>query len=134
MIHIKYRLKASTLHGIGLFTDQPIQKGTLVYTASPVLDLNITQEQFDSLHQKEKDEILWWGFFDEPSQMWHVDFDVSKFINHSYEATLTQDSTHTDAYLVATRDLEPGEELTQNYLEFEAQEDLLRRGISPKTV
>lgn len=72
MIHIRYKLKGSDLHGVGLFADQPIAKGDLIYTASPLLDLNITQEQFDSLDQKEKDEILWWGFFDRPSQMWHV--------------------------------------------------------------
>lgn len=132
MIHIKYALKASGLHGIGLFADQRIRKGKIVYTASPSLDLNITQEQFDLLHQKEKDEILWWGFFDGPSQMWHVDFDVSKFINHSYDAALTQNSDFDEAYLVATRDIEMGEELTQNYLEFESSEDLLRRGILPE--
>lgn len=129
MIHIKYKLKASELHGVGLFADQPIKHGDIIYTASPLLDLNITQEQFDSLNQKEKDEILWWGFFDQPSQMWHVDFDVSKFINHSNEATVTQADDHDEAYLVATRDIALGEELTQNYLEFESQEDLERRGI-----
>lgn len=70
------------------------------------------------------------GFFDEPSQMWHVDFDVSKFINHAYDATLTQDANHDEAYLVAARTIQSGEELTQNYLEFEGVEDLRRRGIT----
>ena len=129
MIHINYKLKSSDLHGIGLFADQDIQKGALVYTASPLLDLNITQQQFDALDQSEKDEILWWGFFDQPSQKWHVDFDVSKFINHSYTPTVTQTDDHDDAYLVATRDIKNGEEITQNYLEFESPQDLERRGI-----
>ena len=131
MLYIRYTLKASDLHGIGLFTDEPIAKGRVVYTASPLLDLNITQKQFDTLDQKEKDEILWWGFFDKPSQMWHVDFDVSKFINHSYQPSVTQDPDHEEAYLIAARDIQPGEELTQNYLEFESEEDLRRRGITP---
>ena len=129
MIHIAYKLKASDLHGVGLFANEDIKEGQLIYTASPLLDVNITQEQFDSLEQKEKDEILWWGFFDQPSQMWHVDFDVSKFINHSYHPTVTQDPDHDEAYLIAVRDIAAGEELTQNYLEFESQEDLSRRGI-----
>jgi SET domain-containing protein len=129
MIHIAYTLKSSDLHGVGLFADEDIKQGQLIYTASPLLDLNITQEQFDNLDQKEKDEILWWGFFDRPSQMWHVDFDVSKFINHSDNATVTQDDSHEGAYLVAVHDVQPGEELTQNYLEFETAEDLERRGI-----
>ncbi len=129
MIHIKYKLDKSDKHGIGLFTDQEIKKGDVIYTASPLLDVNITQEDFDSLDEKEKQEFLWWGFFDEPSQKWHVDFDVSKFINHSYDGTVTQKSDHEEAYLVATRDIKTGEELTQNYLEFETEEDLKRRGI-----
>lgn len=130
MIHIAYKLKSSDLHGVGLFANENIKQGQLVYTASPLLDLNITQEQFASLNQKEKDEILWWGFFDQPSQMWHVDFDVSKFINHSYNATVTQDQNHDEAYLIASRDIQSGEELTQNYLEFESEEELKRRDIA----
>lgn len=129
MIHIKYKLDTSPRHGIGLFSDQDISNGELIYTPSPFLDVNLTQEQFDSLDEKEKQEMRWWGFFDEPSQKWHVDFDVTHFINHSYDGTVTQDPEHTDAYLVATRDIKKGEELTQNYLEFETKEDLERRGI-----
>ena len=132
MMHAKYKLDKSDKHGIGFFADQDIPKGSVVYTASPLLDVDITQEQFDSLSNEEKREIEWWGFFDKPSQKWHVDFDVSKFINHSYYATTTQDSGHEEAYLVATRDIKAGEELTQNYLKFESPEDLAERGISPK--
>ncbi|MBI3633008.1 MAG: SET domain-containing protein [Candidatus Vogelbacteria bacterium] len=132
MIHIKYKLYRSNKHGIGLFTDEDLRKGQLVYTASLVLDLNITQEQFDSLNDAEQNEVRWWGFKIEDEGTWHVDFDVSKFINHSYEPTVTQDKDHKDAYLVATRDIIKGEELTQNYLEFETAEDLRRRDIESK--
>lgn len=51
-------------------------------------------------------------------------------MNHAYDATVTQDPGHKEAYLIATRDIEVGEELTQNYLEFETAEDLKRRGIA----
>lgn len=129
MIHIKYKLDRSNKHGIGLFADENLKKGTLIYTASPLLDVNITNEQFNTLSDREKEEFQWWGFFDEPSQRWHVDFDVSKFINHSTEGTVTQDKNHVEAYLVTSRDVEKGEELTQNYLEFESEADLKRRGI-----
>mgnify|MGYP006223956759 CR=1 FL=1 len=130
MIHIDYKLDKSDKHGIGLFTDQYIKEGEVIYTASPLLDVNITQEQFDQLSDREKKEFQWWGFFDEPSQKWHVDFDVSKFINHSFDGNITQSEEYEDAHLIAKRDIEKGEELTQNYLEFESEEDLKRRGIS----
>ena len=129
MIHIRYKLDRSDKHGIGLFADEDLHKGQLIYTASPLLDVNITKEQFNTLNDREKKEIQWWGFFIESSQCWHVDFDVSKFINHSREGTVTQDKDHTEAYLVTTRNIRKGEELTQNYLEFESEEDLKRRGI-----
>lgn len=131
-MYVRYKLKTSNLHGVGLFSDQYIAKGDAIYTASPLLDIDLTQEQFNSLDEKEKDEIQWWGFFDKPRNRWHVDFDVSKFINHSYNPTVTQDPNHNEAYLVATRDIQKGEELTQNYLEFESEEDLKRRGIKPE--
>jgi SET domain-containing protein len=130
MIHIKYKLDKSNLHGVGLFADEELHKGQLVYTSSPLLDVNISQEQFDSLSKEEQREIEWWGFKVPNEDIWHVDFDVSKFINHSKDGTVTQDTNHKDAYLVAARDVRSGEELTQNYLEFESEEDLLKRGIN----
>lgn len=130
MIHVKYQLKTSPIHGVGLFAAEKIKEGQVVYTASPLLDTNITLEQFNSLDPKEKQEMRWWGFWDEPNNVWHSDFDVTRFVNHSQNATLSQDEKHQDAYLVATRDIRAGEELTQNYLEFETKDDLQRRGIS----
>lgn len=129
MIHIKYELGVSEVHGIGFFADEDLQKGQLVYSASPKLDVNISDREFSNLDVKEQREIEYWGFWDKANNVWHVDFDNTKFINHSYKATLTQDQEHGEAYLVATRDVKSGEELTQNYLEFESVDDLLKRGI-----
>lgn len=120
------------MHGVGLFTMEDLKKGQVIYTASPILDVDISQEKFKLLDKKEKKEVEYWGFWDAPNNVWHVDFDNSKFINHSYDPTLTQDSSHKDAYLVATRDIKKDEELTQNYLEFETKEDLRKRGIEVK--
>lgn len=130
MVHIKYKLDKSKYHGIGLFAGENIKKGQLIYTASPVLDVNIRQEQFDSLSESEQKEIQYWGFWIEKEKVWHVDFDVSKFINHSFEPTTIQDFNKEEAYLTAIRDIKSGEELTQNYLEFENEDVLRSRGVN----
>lgn len=130
MIHIKHKVDTSTLHGLGLFTLEDIPAGPIIYTASPKLDLNLPIKDFESLDQKEKDEVMYWGFKIESQGVWHVDFDISKFINHSYDSNITQDSSKEDAHLTAKRDIAAGEELTQNYLEFETEEDLKRRGLA----
>lgn len=132
MIHIKYKLDRSAIHGIGFFVDQDIKKGDIIFTASPILDLNISQTEFERLKKKEQEEIRYWGYFDKLTKKWHVDFDHIHFINHSYIANTTQDFSHPETCLVASRDIESGEELTQNYLEFETEEDLERRGIPEK--
>jgi len=132
MIHIKYKIDKSKIHGVGFFTRENLKKGEVVYTASPLLDVDISQKEFNSLNEREKREVKYWGFWDEANNVWHIDFDNSKFINHSFNPTLTQDSKHKDAFLITTRDVKKGEELTQNYLEFEREEDLKKRGIKIK--
>jgi len=129
MMHIKYKLDKSKNHGIGLFADQDIEKGQLIYSSSPVLDINITKEQFDSLRENEQKEVRYWGFWIEKDKVWHVDFDVSKFLNHSFEPNTTQDFSKDDAYLTASINIKAGEELTQNYLEFESKDVLRSRGV-----
>ncbi len=129
MIHIKYKLDRSATHGIGIFANQDIQKGQLSYTVSPGLDVDITQAQFDSLKEEEKGKIKYWGYWFEPKKVWHVDFDHIHFINHSFMPNTTQDLSHPELRLVAMRDIKSGEELTQNYLEFESEDVLKARGI-----
>lgn len=130
MMHIKYKLKESPIHGIGLFADEDLSEGQLIATASPKLDVNITQEEFDSLDERERQEVEYWGFWDKMNNVWHVDFDNTKFINHSEKPTVTQDIEKKEMYLVTTRKVDRGEELTQNYLEFESVESLKKRGIN----
>lgn len=129
MIHIRYKLDRSAIHGIGIFADQDIQEGQLIYTVSPLLDVNITQEQFDSLSAEEKKEVRYWGYWFAPEKVWHVDFDHIHFINHSFVPNTVQDFSSSGHPLTATRDIKTGEELTQNYLDFESEEVLKTRGF-----
>lgn len=132
MIHIKYKLDKSGHHGLGVFADEDIAKGAVIYTPSPHLDVDLTQGEFDSLDEKEKEEVRYWGFFERATQKWHVDFGVTHFINHSYEGTVTQDPAYAESHLIAARDIKKGEELTQDYSEIESEDVLRTLGISPK--
>lgn len=129
MILIDYEIKSSKIHGAGMFTKQDINKGDLIAKASPTLDVDISAEVFEKLEKREKDEILYWGFFDAPRNVYHVDFDNTKFINHNKKANISQDPNHLEMYLIANKFIKKGEELTQNYLEFETEEEFAQRGI-----
>jgi hypothetical protein len=120
MIHINYKIKSSNTHGIGLFTEQDIKAGDLVYTPSPLLDVDITQEQFDSLTKEEQKEVMYYGYFNHKTSLWHVAFDAIRILNHSNGdiANVTQDE---DMVMTAKRNIAAGEELLQDYVEIYPQ-------------
>ncbi len=116
MIHIKYIVKESGVHGIGLFTEQMIQKGELIYTPSPLLDLDLTVQDFLTLTDSEKEEVRYYGYFNKKHKKWHVAFDMIRILNHGAgsAANVTQDD---DMILIAKRCILKGEELLQDYAE-----------------
>lgn len=104
------------MNGLGLFTEEDIRKGDLIYTPNSLLDINLSQEEFDSLTESEQEHITYHGYFHEKSKKWHVAHGGIQFINHadSSVANVTQDE---DMNLFAKRDIKSGEELLQNYAE-----------------
>lgn len=126
MIYITYKILPSKTHGIGLFTDQDIKRGSVIYTPSPLLDVDISPEDFERLHENEKREIKYYGYFNKKTQKWHVAFDAIRVLNHSSgdDANVIQDQ---EMIMTAKRDIAAGEELLQNYLDFDTQEELKNR-------
>ncbi len=122
MIHINYKIKISNTHGIGLFTDQDIAKGDLIYTPTPILDVDLTQEQFDGLTSEEQREVRYYGYFNKKTSRWHVAYDAIRILNHGPKgiANVTQDE---DMVMTALRDISQGEEILQDYSEIFSSED-----------
>lgn len=116
MIYINYKILASKTHGIGLFADQEIKSGDLIYTPSPLLDVDITQSEFENLTLSEQNEVQYYGYWNKKTQKWHVAFDAIRILNHgnSDVANVTQDE---DMVMTAKRDIKSGEELFQDYVE-----------------
>ncbi len=116
MIHIAYKVKASQTHGVGLFADQPIKAGDLIYTPSPLLDVDLDEVQFKSLTPEEKKEVQYYGYYNKKTRKWHVAFDAVRILNHGggEDSNVTQDE---DMVMTANRDISEGEELLQDYTE-----------------
>ena len=126
MLLIKTIIKPSSIHGIGLFADQNISKGTKIWKFSPSLDLEINPSDFEKLSQYEKDIILFSGFNSKKTGNYHLSFDNVRYINHSTSGNISTDPTINDIEypLIANRDIKKGEELTQNYFEFDEKHSL----------
>ncbi len=121
MLHVKYKLAPSKLHGIGVFAGQDIPKDFCVVEASPLLDINLSKEEFESLADNERQEIMHHGHYDKVLDKWHVDFDMIRFANHSDHPNLKQKYNDKGYYIQSLRDVKKGEELTINYEDFEVK-------------
>lgn len=80
-MHISYKILPSKTHGIGLFANQNIKAGDLIYTPSPLLDVDLTQEEFENLNNSEQKEVMYYGYFNKKSRKWHVAFDAIRILN-----------------------------------------------------
>ena len=92
----------------------------------------MTHQEFESLDQPEQAEMQEHSYQSKTNGNWYILDDDIKFINHSNTANTTE-SIEPGAgagVLVAKRNIEPGEELTQDYREFESEEDIQARGIA----
>jgi uncharacterized protein len=125
MLLIVASVKPSVIHGLGLFAAEDIAVGMPIWRFSPGLDLEIKPVDFDKLTRYEQDIILFYGFRSLKTGNHHLSFDDVRFINHAEQGNVTIDDARASSeddveyMLVAARDIVAGEELTQNYFEFD---------------
>ncbi len=125
MFHVKIKIKESHLHGLGLYADEDIKQHQKIFTESPNLALYFSAEQFLSLPENDKALVKHYGFFDIQKNQWHLSFEDIRFCNHSSNSSITLSNDS----LIAKRDIHQGEELTQDYSEFEDLREELKNRI-----
>ena len=109
MLLVRTKIGPSKIHGYGLFADQNIPKGTIVWKFNPVIDHKIRPEKIGSLLKHVQDHVYTYAYFDRGNYILCGDFAI--FINHSKISNL--DSRGEVG--VATRSIKKGEEITDNY-------------------
>lgn len=123
MFAVKTYLDKSTTHGIGLFANENIEKGSLVYIVNPQMDLHIKDEDFKSLSDDEKETIRHFGYKSKNGE-WHLSFDNIRFCNHSQLENNI--GIGKNGNLHALRNIVKNEELLQDYAEFEELRESLK--------
>lgn len=117
MFLINLKLAPSSLHGIGVFTEEDIAEGVVMYRHNPTLDLQLTAAQFAELDEREQRVILHYGYIDRLTGLYRLDHDDIRFVNDSYTPNVRQDEE--SGYLIALRPIRAGEEITLSYSDFE---------------
>ncbi len=121
---IKTFLDKSQVHGIGLFCSEDVKKGNIIYKPNENLDLKLQKKEFDALEKEEQDYILHYGYRNK--EEYHLSFDNIRFCNHSRNCNnISKKVTGNSFTLYAICNIKKGEELLQNYSEFEELRQIL---------
>lgn len=114
----KFEVRSSTISGRGLFATSLIEAGEVVVSWHPKI---LTRDQADALSASEKHYL-----YPEGSNMLYMQ-PPEKYMNHSCEP-----NTHVVGKSdVASRNIEPGEEITSDYMDLETENFICNCG-SPK--
>lgn len=124
MLLVRAYIFQSPIHGIGLFADQAIKKGDLVWKFDRLFDLIISPSEYRSLLDGPKKFMDTYSYLRKTGER-VLCGDLSKFMNHSaVSPTLIQDDDEDD---FAAQDILPGDELTCDYRLF----DFSERSLTP---
>jgi len=118
MLLVRTILKMSSIAGVGLFADQLVEKGTVVWRFEPAIDIRLSTEQIDRLTETSRDQILKYSYREKQSRLYVLCGDDARFFNHSDHPNCI-DLTDGVNITIARRDIECGEEMTCNYALFD---------------
>ena len=109
---VKTKVKPSTIEGLGLFTEQDIDKGAVVWVHDPILDGWFDSGDLKRYSESTKDYIKHFCCYDSKKKAWIKSCDNANWMNHSNKPNLGS----PDYYIhVALKDIKAGQELTLDY-------------------
>ncbi len=115
MFLIRTSLRPSAIHGIGVFTDEPIQKGQLVWEFDPRVDICIPLDEMKNFPPAMQEFLFHLSYVElvDGRKMMVLCADNAKYVNHADDPNLLDTEDNLCEY--AVRDIAAGEELTCNY-------------------
>ena len=124
MYLVKIETKESVIDGKGVFALEDIRKGDAVWRFDPNHDEAISRAQFDEADQAVKEVLRRVAYLSKNTGRWVYppENDPARYTNHSKEnnlSVLSDESISEEPIFIANRDIAAGEELTNDYTEFD---------------
>jgi len=122
MLLVKTKIGPSKIEGIGCFADQFIAKGTPVWRFEKNFDIRVDSKYPETLPEPAKSFFEKYAYQNPKTLNWTFPTDNTRFINHSDTPNIYcgNNLDNEDASDIALKDIQPGEELTNNYGEFDS--------------
>lgn len=117
-------VKNSAIDGRGVFTLQDIKVGDVVWKFDSSHDKTLTRNEFEALDSAEKEALRRVAYLSKNTGrlVYPPENDPALYTNHSDKNNLSavfNGSVSEEPIFVANRDIAAGEELTNNYREFD---------------
>ena len=125
MYLIPVSIRKSSIDGDGVFAESNIPKGTIVWQYTDGHDKKMAKEEFNSLDQDIKNELQRIAYLSPTTDFWVMPpkEDPACYTNHdsaTFNTSVVVDkNVSEEPIFVANRDIHQGEEITNNYLEFD---------------
>lgn len=134
MLLIKTYLAKSKTEGLGLFADEDVKKGKIVWKFNPKIDITITKKGLTEFPEITQEFLKKYSSLSKISNKYILSADDTRFINHSSKPNLNTRLIAGEPELVsfANRNIKKGEEFTIDYREFDqvserSEEEYLNR-------
>lgn len=118
MLLIKTKIGPSGTHGIGLFANQVIPKGTKTWEYTNWFDISYSEDQLLKMSESAREQVLWYAYFDKQDKKYILCSDDQRFINHSKDPKKINIES-TPNFDIALKDIQVGEELLCDYNKFD---------------
>jgi len=118
MLLVKTKIGPSKIHGIGLFADEFIAKHTPTWEFTPGFDVILSEEEVSKFAPLAREAFLHYCYKDLDLNKYILCSDDGRFMNHSNDPA-TGYIPLISEWDIALRDIQPGEELTCNYEEWD---------------
>ena len=120
----KIKVDKSHINGKGVFADEEIQQNEIVWIFKNGYDVRKGDEEFQKLPESERQHLSHTAYFSPWSGMWVYApiGDAAEFTNHSATNNLSvkfDNEISSEPFFVTNRYINQGEELTNNYYEFD---------------
>lgn len=125
MYIVPVSIKKSPIDGDGVFAESDIPKDTVVWKYTEGHDRKMTTQEFDRLSEETKRELYRVAYLSPTTGVWVIppEGDPACYTNHEPSAyntsSIVDENVSEEPIFVANRDIQKGEEITNNYLEFD---------------
>ncbi|RJP83715.1 MAG: SET domain-containing protein-lysine N-methyltransferase [Desulfobacteraceae bacterium] len=124
MLEIKTSLNTSPINGIGLFAEEDVQKGKIIWSFNPLVDIVFHSDQWDELQSNISkhsfDQIKKYAYKENNRRILCVD--NAQFMNHS-DTHYNVGNLKDGDIMIALTHIKKGEELLCNYFDYSDADD-----------